>query len=90
MGGAVRQSTPDELLFSYGALRRAALQRDLFGRAVRGEADILPGYTTDYIEASDPRWQDRVGTSPRPILRRTGDARDKVIGLALHVTADEL
>ena len=32
------------LLFSYGTLRLAEVQRALFGRLVQGEPDAMPGY----------------------------------------------
>lgn len=78
------------MLFSYGTLQHAEVQRDTFGRLLHGERDILPGYTVDYAEIEDHRVVDLSGLSVHPIVRPTGDPRDKVIGTVLRVTWDEL
>ena len=80
----------DELLFSYGTLQQPEVQLDTFGRLLDGDDDILPGYTVDYAEIEDPRVADLSGLSVHPIVRATGNPRDKVTGRALHVTEDEL
>lgn len=79
-----------ELLFTYGTLQYAEVQLDTFGRLVRGEADVLPGYTIDYVEIGDQRVVDLSGASVHPVLRATGSARDKVVGRVLHLSADEI
>lgn len=79
-----------ELLFSYGALQQAPLQLDTFGRVIRSEADILPGFTADYVEIHDARFSDRTGLTVYPHVRRTGDPRDKVVGRVLLLSAEEL
>lgn len=79
-----------QLLFSYGTLRQPEVQLDTFGRLLDGEDDTLPGYTTDYIEIEDRRVVDLSGLSVHPVVRPTGNARDKVMGTALRVTEDEL
>ncbi|MDZ8277039.1 gamma-glutamylcyclotransferase family protein [Microbacterium aquimaris] len=78
------------LLFSYGILQLREVQLDTFGHVVESDADVLPGYTADYAEIDD----DRVPGSPRhhilPVVRATGDPRDKVTGVVLHVTEAEM
>lgn len=81
---------PDQLLFSYGTLKHAEVQQDTFGRLLEGEPDVLPGYTVDYAEIEDHRVVDLSGLSVHPIVRRTGDTRDKVIGTVLTVSWEEL
>jgi gamma-glutamylcyclotransferase (GGCT)/AIG2-like uncharacterized protein YtfP len=80
----------DELLFTYGTLQFAEVQLDTFGRVVAGEADVLPGYTIDYAEIEDRRVVEVSGLSVHPVLRHTGNMRDKVMGKVLHLTTDEL
>lgn len=80
----------DQLVFSYGALQIAELQRSILGRVFPAEADILPGFTADYAEMADPRFAELTGTSTHAVLRRTGDPRDKVIGSVYRFTEDEL
>lgn len=82
--------SPDQLLFSYGALRDAELRRTLFGRDVDFEPDILAGYTADYVEIEDPRFSELTGLTVHPKLRPTGNIHDKVIGEVLHLTETEL
>jgi hypothetical protein len=80
----------DEALFTYGTLRFPSVQRDTFGRLLDGEEDVLPGYTVDYVEIDDPRVVDVSGASVHPILRETGDPRDKVMGMLVWLTEAEL
>jgi hypothetical protein len=80
----------DQLLFSYGTLQHPDVQLDTFGRLVEGEDDVLPGYTVDYAEIKDKRVADLSGIAVHPIVRVTGNPRDKVVGKVLWITADEL
>lgn len=80
----------DQLLFSYGTLQQADVQLDTFGRLLESEPDVLPGYTVDYAEIEDHRVVDLSGLAVHPIVRETGNPRDKVVGRVLRVTADEL
>jgi len=86
----VAASPADQLLFSYGTLQTPEVQLDTFGRLIDGEDDTLPGFTIDYAEIEDHRVVDLSGLSIHPIVRPTGDVRDKVMGRALRVTEDEL
>lgn len=78
------------LLFSYGTLRLPQVQLDTFGRLLDGEDDVLPGYTVDYIDITDPRVVALSERPVHPILRATGDPRDKVVGTTLRLREDEL
>ncbi len=79
-----------ELLFTYGTLQFAEVQLDTFGRLLESEPDVLPGYTTDYVEIEDQRVVDVSGASVHPVLRRTGSAVDKVVGRVVRLTSAEL
>ena len=83
-------SPADQLLFSYGTLQQPEVQLDTFGRLLDGHADTLPGYTTDYAEIEDRRVVDISGLAVHPVVRPTGNPRDKVLGKVLYVTEDEL
>jgi gamma-glutamylcyclotransferase (GGCT)/AIG2-like uncharacterized protein YtfP len=80
----------DEAVFTYGTLQLPGVQRDTFGRLLKGEEDVLAGYTIDYVEIEDTRVAEVSGADVHPLLRETGDARDKVVGMLLWLTADEL
>ena len=82
--------SPDQLLFSYGTLQNPEVQLDTFGRLVAGEDDALPGFTVDYAEIDDPRVVELSGHSVHPVVRSTGNTLDKVTGMVLRVTEDEL
>jgi len=86
----VTGSSPDQLLFAYGALQDPHVQLDTFGRLVQAEDDILLRHTLDYADTEDTRDANPAGTTVLPVLRRTGNAFDRVIGKVLAVTAEEV
>lgn len=77
-------------MFTYGTLQQPEVQLDTFGRVIDGDPDVLPGFTIDYVDIDDPHVVALSGTSTHPILRATGNALDKVVGLTLRLTPDEL
>ena len=81
---------PDELLFSYGTLQQPEVQLDTFGRLLKSEPDVLPGYTVDYTEITDTRVVEVSGLAVHPVVRATGNPRDKVTGRVVFLTEDEL
>lgn len=83
-------SDPRVLLFCYGSLRLPEVQLDTFGRLLTGHDDVLPGYTVDYVDIEDPHAPPVRGQAVHPIIRFTGHGVDKVLGVALEVTEDEL
>lgn len=80
----------EELLFAYGTLRLDQVQLDTFGRLIAGEDDVLPGFTVHHTEIEDPRVDETSGSDVHPVLRRTDNPLDKVMGRALLLTEDEL
>ncbi|ALJ19722.1 gamma-glutamylcyclotransferase family protein [Microbacterium sp. No. 7] len=82
--------TSDELLFTYGSLRRPEVQLDTFGRLLRGETDVLTGYTLDHAEIHAHRLSSAAGSTVHAVLRPTGNPLDKVVGTAVVVTTEEL
>ncbi|GAA5029521.1 gamma-glutamylcyclotransferase [Microbacterium fluvii] len=83
-------TTADQLLFSYGALLGDDLRRLTFGRIIATEAAVLTGYTVDYVEVEDTRFGELTGLASHPMLRRTGNSHDKVVGELLLLTEQEL
>lgn len=83
-------SEPRVLLFCYGSLRQPEVQLDTFGRLLTGYEDVLPGYTVDYVDIEDPHAPPVHGQAVHPIVRFTGQSVDKVVGIALEVTEEEL
>ncbi|NYE19686.1 gamma-glutamylcyclotransferase family protein [Microbacterium immunditiarum] len=80
----------ENLVFSYGTLLDADVQRAVFGRALDGDDDVLVGYTIDYIDVPDPRVFELSGKSVHPIIRPTASPLDKVVGKVLTLTDEEL
>ena len=77
-------------LFSYGTLRQREVQLALFGRALAGEADVLPGYALSPIQLTDPDVVTTSGTALHTIVRKTGNPLDEVPGMVLRITQAEL
>ncbi|MEO5774640.1 MAG: gamma-glutamylcyclotransferase family protein [Sphingomicrobium sp.] len=79
-----------EWIFSYGTLRQAEVQRAIFGRELEGHADALTGFRVGMVAISNPEVVRLSGSSEHPRLIRTDDNKDRVEGVALSITADEL
>ena len=87
---SVTEPAADQLLFSYGVMQSAEVQLDLFGHVVPSRPSFLTGYTVDYAEVEDHRVADACDRSVLPVLRRTGNPVDKVIGTVLSLTDAEV
>jgi len=74
------------LLFSYGTLRLAEVQRALFGRLVQGEPDAMPGYRQRMIEISDPDVIAKSGRRWHPMVEPSDDPEDAVEGMLFRLT----
>ena len=77
-------------IFSYGTLRQPEVQRELFGRTLEAEDDVLSGFRIGMVAISNPEVVRLSGSSEHPGLVRTDDAQDRVQGQALAVTGAEL
>jgi hypothetical protein len=78
------------LLFSYGTLRHDDVQRSTFGRTLKGGPDQLIGYALGTIEVPDAAFVAASGTAHHAIVRETGHLEDRVDGMALELTEEEL
>ena len=77
-------------LFSYGTLRQREVQLAIFGRALDGRADVLPGYAVSPLQITDPGVIATSGTARHTIVRETGDPLDEVPGMLFRITRAEL
>ncbi|MDQ2947310.1 MAG: gamma-glutamylcyclotransferase [Acidobacteriota bacterium] len=77
-------------LFSYGTLRQRNVQLAIFGRALDGQADVLPGYASSSVILTDPGVIATSGTSNHTIVHETGDPLDEVPGIVFRITPAEL
>lgn len=77
-------------LFSYGTLQKEQVQLETFGRLLKGKSDSLPGYKLDFVEITDPEVLRKSGQQFHPIIRYSGDLKDKVDGVLFEVTEDEI
>ncbi len=78
------------LLFSYGTLRDSAIQLTTFGRLLAGEPDELVGFEALLVRVDDANVVAMSGTEYHTIVRFNGRAENRVPGMVLELTADEL
>lgn len=79
-----------ELLFSYGTLQQQDVQRDTFGRLLKGIKDSVLGYVIDQIRISNKEVLTTSGKEFHPILRKTNRSEDQVQGTVFQLTRQEL
>lgn len=79
-----------EHLFSYGTLRLPHVQRQLFGAELPTTADALVGWRLRMLRIADPAVVALSGEAEHPILERTDNPADRVDGVVLEVTAEQL
>ena len=77
-------------LFSYGTLRQRDVQLALFGRALEGRADALPGHALSPLPITDPAVIATSGSATHTIAHETGDPRDRIPGVVFRITRAEL
>jgi len=69
-----------EKIFVYGALKESMIQKDIFGRVVKGEEGRLYGYTTKTISVDGEIYP----------IAESGEANSYIDGLILDLTQKEL
>jgi hypothetical protein len=92
MPGEVRMDSASESarLFSYGTLQGTAVQLALFGRALSGSPDSLPGFALSWLKITDPDVVSTSGETFHPVIRPTGQHSDVVVGTVFEITREEL
>jgi hypothetical protein len=83
-------SHPDVWLFSYGTLRQLDVQLALFGRALDGRPDVLPGYALSPLLITDPDVIAKSGTADHTVVHATGTPAEYVSGIVYQITRAEL
>jgi 3-hydroxy-5-methyl-1-naphthoate 3-O-methyltransferase len=78
------------VLFSYGTLRQAEVQRATFGRLLEGTPDSITGYELATLTITDPAVVATSGSDRHPVLRRSDTPGAAVPGTAFRISADEL
>jgi gamma-glutamylcyclotransferase (GGCT)/AIG2-like uncharacterized protein YtfP len=81
---------PCVLLFSYGTLRLAEVQRATYGRLLEGRPDTLTGYRLAPLPITDPEVVRISGKAVHAIARRSGDPSDTIEGVVFTLTPAEL
>lgn len=76
-------------LFSYGTLRQADVQAELFGAPIPATDDALPGWRLDWVTITAPDVIATSGSDRHPILR-PGKPTDSVTGAWLELTDSQL
>lgn len=79
-----------ERLFSYGTLQLEQVQLETFGRKLLGNQDSIIGYVISEVEIKDPEVIKTSGKKFHPILRYTGNVKDRVAGTIFEITPHEL
>ncbi|WP_026939901.1 gamma-glutamylcyclotransferase family protein [Humibacter albus] len=78
------------LLFSYGTLQLPSVQNATFGRRMPVRRAELVGYVLDSVAITDTHVLEVSGSAVHPFARRTGDTADRVPGVVLELSDDEL
>lgn len=78
------------LLFSYGTLRQAEVQRANYGRLLEGRADVLAGYRLAPLAITDQEVVRISGKAVHTIACATGDPTDRIPGVVFEIEDDEL
>jgi len=78
------------LVFSYGTLQQADVQRHTFGRLLEGRSDELVGFAQSLVRIDDEVVVAASGRTHHPIVRRTGAPADRVAGTVFEITDAEL
>jgi gamma-glutamylcyclotransferase (GGCT)/AIG2-like uncharacterized protein YtfP len=79
-----------ERLFSYGTLQQENVQIATFSRLLKGAPDALVGFKQELVEITDPGVLAKSGKRFHPIVRRSGDDSDRVVGTVFEITGAEL
>ena len=79
-----------ELLFSYGTLQLAAVQKATFGRRLAGTSDALRGFELTSLAIEDPTVVAISGKAVHTMATFTGRGSDVISGTVFAVTPDEV
>lgn len=74
------------LVFSYGTLQDPHVQQEIFGAAVPGHRDALPGWRVQMLQITDPEVLRISGEAAHPIAVPSADPTSQIEGMALELT----
>ncbi|MBT8376217.1 MAG: gamma-glutamylcyclotransferase [Bacteroidia bacterium] len=77
-------------LFSYGTLQLSKVQTALFKRYLKGQADVLEGYTQEEITIGDETVVSLSNKATHLIIKYTGNPKDQINGVVYELTEAEL
>ena len=78
------------LLFSYGTLQLASVQRAIFGRTLDGEPDAVIGHVLTDVHIEDPAVIEASGSAVHPGLKPSDDREAAVDGTVYTLDDDQL
>lgn len=79
-----------ERIFSYGTLQKDKVQRELFGRLLKGQKDRLPGYKTLTIQIRDESVLTKSEQQYHLIAVKSDDPSDFIEGMVFEISVEEL
>jgi gamma-glutamylcyclotransferase (GGCT)/AIG2-like uncharacterized protein YtfP len=77
-------------LFSYGTLQKQTVQKDLFGRTLRGWPDVLAGYKTESVEITDKAFLAKGEQRMQQTAVASNNENDSIKGTVFELTKEEL
>ncbi|WPR70260.1 gamma-glutamylcyclotransferase family protein [Flavobacterium sp. NG2] len=72
-------------LFAYGTLKDIDTQQTIFGRILKGEHDVLKGFTVSEIKI-----EEEFGIAKYPILEESENPTDVVSGMLFEITEEDI
>ncbi len=82
--------TNTQKLFSYGTLQQDDVQIATFGRLLKGTLDNLIGYRLNQVKIEDAKVIAISGKEYHPILIKTSEPSDTVVGTIFEISDNEL
>ena len=79
-----------ERIFSYGTLQYKKVQKESFGRILKGYKVKLIGYKLEEVEIKDPKVLELSNQKSHPMAIKTGNPSDYIEGMIFEITSDEL
>ena len=79
-----------ENLFSYGTLQLEQVQLKNFGRKLQGDPDSLTGYKSGMVKIKEEEIIRVSGMTHHKNIIPTGNVSDRIEGMVLRVTEEEL
>ena len=77
-------------LFSYGTLQLEQVQKETYGRLLKGSPDILEEYKIEQLEITDKDVLAKSKQKFHPIAIRTNNKNDFIKGVIFEITEEEL